>query len=49
MADDSDLLAALNVDEFPDGQEVNLDSFFGSSITYNEDGDIVEAAAMTQV
>lgn len=40
---------ALNVTEFPDGQEVSLSSFFGNSIKYNEDGEMISAAAMTQV
>lgn len=48
MSDDTDLLNAINVDEFPDGQAVSFELIFGKSLTY-EDGRIVAAEAMSQV
>lgn len=49
VADDQDLLDSINVAVYPDGQAVNLEVLFGDSITYNADGEVVDAAAMTQV
>ena len=50
MLNDADVLEAVNVDHFPDGQPVALAAIFGSSITYDESSGAVSGArAMVQV
>lgn len=44
-----DVLAAINVDLFPDGATVSLDSIFGNSVTFDDSGDVSGAKAMLQV
>lgn len=46
---DTDVLAAINADRFPDGQEVTLEPVFGNSVTFDEEGNVVGAGAMMQV
>lgn len=48
VSSDADILAAVNVDTYPDGEGVTLEAIFGNSITYSDDGEVVAAAAMTQ-
>lgn len=45
---DADVLAAVNVDAFPDGQAVNHAALFGNSIEYDDEGSIIGARAMFQ-
>ncbi|CAM9765761.1 unnamed protein product, partial [Scytosiphon promiscuus] len=33
---DADVLAAINVDDYPDGQAVSLEAVFGNSVVYND-------------
>lgn len=49
MSDDADVLAAVNVANFPDGGPVGLEAIFGNSITYDNDGKAVAAGVMMQV
>lgn len=49
MTSDEDLLTSVNVLTFPDDVEVSHESLFGNSITYDGDGAVVKAQAMTQV
>ena len=49
MFNDSDVLAAINADRFPDGQEVALEPIFGNSVAFDETGNVVGARAMMQV
>lgn len=49
VSSDEDILAAINVDNFPDGQQVNLEAIFGNSLTYDADGAVSGARAMMQV
>lgn len=46
---DADVLSAINVEVYPDGQEVSLEAVFGNSITYDASGAVSGARAMTQV
>lgn len=49
MSDDADVLAAVNVANFPDGGPVVLEAILGNSITYDNDGKAVAAGVMMQV
>ena len=50
VLNDADVLEAVNVDHFPDGQPVALAAIFGSSVTYDESSGAVSGArAMVQV
>lgn len=49
VTNDEGLLASINVGVYPDGQAVNLEALFGNSMTFNDDGEVVEAAAMSEV
>lgn len=49
MSDDADVLAAVNVANFPDGAPVTLEAILGNSITYGDDGEVVAAEVMMQV
>ena len=49
VSSDADVLAAVNVASYPDGQEVNLEAVFGNSITFDDSGDVSAARATTQV
>ena len=49
VTDDADVLAAVNVAAFPDGQAVNQQALFGNTIEYDDDGNIAAARAMFQV
>lgn len=49
MSNDSDVLAAINAERFPDGQEVTLEAIFGNSLNFDEDGNVSGARAMMQV
>lgn len=49
MLSDTDVLAAVNAERFPDGQLVTLEAIFGNSITFDESGKIAGARAMMQV
>ena len=53
MFDDADVLEAVNVEHFPDGEEVAPFAIFGNSVTYGDEeggsGMIVAARAMQQV
>lgn len=48
VTSDLDVLAAINVDLFPDGATVSLDSIFGNSVTFDDSGDVSGAKAMLQ-
>ncbi len=48
MTTDADVLAAVNVAAFPDGQAVNQQAVFGNSIEFDDGGSIVGARAMFQ-
>lgn len=43
------MLAAINVDVFPDGATINLDPIFGNSVIFDDSGDVSGAKAMFQV
>ena len=43
------MIAAVNVESFPDGQAVILKAIFGNSLTYDDSGDISGATALIQV
>lgn len=49
MTTDADVLAAINVEAFPDGLPVNQQALFGNTIEYDGSGDIVFARALFQV
>lgn len=49
VTNDADLLEAINVDVFPDGQKVSYEPVFGNSATFDDSGAIVSAVAMSQV
>lgn len=49
MTSDEVLLASINALAFPGGVEVSHESLFGNSITYDGNGVVVKAQAMTQV
>lgn len=49
VLDDSDVLEAVNVDNFPGGGGVAPAAIFGNSIVYDGDGEITAARAMMQV
>lgn len=49
VSNDADVLEAVNVAQFPDGQPVGLAAIFGNSVTYNESGAVSGARAMVQV
>lgn len=47
---DADVLAAINVDIFPDGQIVFLQAVFGNSVAYDDaTGDVIGANICMQV
>ncbi|CAM9459401.1 unnamed protein product [Scytosiphon promiscuus] len=48
VTSDADVVAAVNVESFPDGQTVNHLALFGTSIVYDDDGTISGARAMIQ-
>ena len=43
------MIAAVNVESFPDGQAVILEAIFGNSLTYDDSGDVSGAKAFIQV
>ena len=49
VSSDADVIAAVNVESFPDGQAVILEAIFGSSLTYDDYGNLSGAAALVQV
>lgn len=49
VSSDADVLAAVNVDRYPDGSAVVLKAVFGNSLTYDDSGDVSGATALTQV
>lgn len=49
VVNDEAIIEAIIVDTFPDGEAVNLEAIFGSSISYGADGKVAEASAMSQV
>lgn len=49
VSSDADVLAAVNVERYPDGQAVVLKAVFGNSLTYDDSGDVSGATALTQV
>lgn len=49
VEEDEDVLAAINVEAFPDGATVILESIFGNGITYDASGGVSAAKAMLQV
>lgn len=46
---DADILDAINVVNFPDGQPVALEAIFGDTITFDSDGAVSRAEAFSQV
>ena len=46
---DADILAAIDVKVFPDGQAVSLEAIFGNSASFDEDGALSGAEAFMQV
>ena len=46
---DVDVLAAVNVDTYPDGAAVSLESDFGNSVIYDAYGNVSGARAMIHV
>lgn len=46
---DADVLTAVNIQYFRDGQAVSLDAMFGNSATYDSSGALTGARAMLQV
>ena len=46
---DADVLAAVNVETFPDGQAVALEAIFGNSATFDAGGAVSGAEAFMQV
>eukprot|EP00904_Undaria_pinnatifida_P008217 jgi/Undpi1/4525/HiC_scaffold_18.g07879.m1 len=48
VSTDEDVLAAVNAERFPDGQEVTLEAIFGNSITFDRFGNVTGARAMMQ-
>lgn len=48
VSSDADVLAAVNVDRYPDGSAVVLKAVFGNSLTYDDSGDVSGATALTQ-
>ena len=46
---DVDVLAAVNVDTYPDGAAVSLESDFGNSVIYDAHGNVSGARAMIHV
>lgn len=49
MTTDANVLEAINVETFPDGQTVNPQGIFGNTIEYDGSGSIVSARALFQV
>ena len=49
VTSDADVLATVNVDVFPDGGTVSLESIFGNSVTFDAYGDVSGAKAVRQV
>lgn len=49
MFNDADVLEAINVEVFPDGQAVNHQALFGNTIDFDLSGNITGARAMFQV
>ncbi|CAN0203161.1 unnamed protein product [Ascophyllum nodosum] len=45
---DADILAAIDVEVFPDGQAVSLEAIFGNSASFDEDGALSGAEAFMQ-
>lgn len=46
---DADVLAAVDVTEYPDGQAVLLESVFGNSLVRSPAGSVASAKAFMQV
>lgn len=46
---DIDVLEAINVEAYPDGEIVNLEAIFGNTLEYDSIGNVTSARAMTQV
>lgn len=49
VTSDADILSAVNVQSYPDGQAVNLAAVFGNSMTFDASGDVAGARAVVQV
>ena len=49
VTSDTDVLADINVDTYPDGASVNLEAVFGNTIEYDSSGSVTGAEAMVQV
>ena len=49
VVNDADVLEAINVETFPDGQAVNQQALFGNTIDFDHSGNIIAATAMFQV
>ncbi|CAN0030848.1 unnamed protein product, partial [Sphacelaria rigidula] len=48
VTNDADLLEAVNMEFYPDGQQVAPASLFGNSVVYDSEGAVVSAVAMAQ-
>ncbi|CAM9472608.1 unnamed protein product [Ascophyllum nodosum] len=48
VTSDTDVLADINVDTYPDGASVNLEAVFGNTIEYDSSGSVTGAEAMVQ-
>lgn len=46
---DADVLEAIKVEAFPDGQTVNQQALFGNTVEFDASGNIIGARAMFQV
>jgi len=49
VTNDADVLAAVDVSHYPDGQAVSLESVFGNSLNYDDAGRVVSASIFMQV
>lgn len=49
MTNDADVLDAINVSKYPDGQEVSLEAVFGNSMTFDGFRVVSSAKAFMQV
>ena len=49
MTSDADVLEAINVEAYPDGEIVNIEAIVGNTLEYDSMGNVTSARAMTQV
>lgn len=49
VSSDEDVVQAVNAERFPDGQPVTLEAIFGTSITYDDEGRVEAASALSLV